>query len=747
MIIILINIQVVMKSFTLSLLTSAILLASAGAGATPVKDETHIEHIEVRGSKQGLTLVELPASATIISSETIEMAGINRLTDIEKFVPNLKFSELGEVGARFISIRGVGANPLSENRIAVYIDDIPFRTINDKLLTDISQIEVLRGPQGTLYGANTEGGVIVINTKSPTGESRTNVSMSSEYYDNGNRQSFTFSNAMPLSKNWSLRTVIHNESGDTFTKNIDPNAEKSGEINDTAFLSSLHYDDGEKTQFALYAIGNFDRAEGIYEQTYIPVNADLYNEVYATDNPALLMMWGISQANEKAIAKQHEYHMDDDRYFDETEKVIGVKYGYDFDWAEMLFVSSYLSKKSEGVGAQFELSSLPVLNSGALDKREQGFAEIRFNGEYNNINWLVGSSWYHEDREFTVVTKDLLVGEQSFVDTPTLYETHLDYAVFANIQWHINAKWRADFGLRTAYAKREMQRKEIGVMTLGGQPAASFPILNEENSFDDLLPKFALSYQINSNSTTYFNIAKGWQPGGINDDAFASEEAKELGLKFDSEQVVSAELGIKGILTEQALYWSAAVFSSNAKNWQEMNFLRDASGRAVSTSAVVNAGELKSSGAEFEFDWRYSDTLSFAGHLAYTDSKYKEFEVGGSIDFTGNSSILMPKNSAGLRSIYQLNEQLRFMLQLNQFGDIPLDLDNAIIQQSYQLVDASVQWQYEQISVRAYVNNVFDEYYFTGQAFYDFTMPVEGVYFSAPGKPRFFGLSVSYDFN
>ena len=745
MITILIYIQVAIKIFSLSLLTSALLITNVYADSAI--DETQIERVEIKGSKQGVTLVELPASATVISSETIEIAGITRLTDIEKFVPNLKFSEFGEVGTRFISIRGVGANPLSENRIAVYIDDIPFRTINDKLLTDISQIEVLRGPQGTLYGANTEGGVIVINTKSPIGDSRTNISMSSEYYDKGNRQSFTFSNVLPLSDNWALRTVLHNENGDSYTQNIDPNTENPGEINDTAFLASLHYDDGEKTLFSLHAMANFDRAKGIYEQNYIPIQATPYNDIYATHNPALLMMWGIDQANEKAIAEQHEYHMDDERYFDETERVLGIKYGYDFDWADMLFVSSYLNKESTGVGAQFELSSLPVLNSGGSDLREQVFAELRFSGEINNINWLFGASWYHGDREFTVITKDLLIGEQAFVDTPTLYETHLDYALFTNIQWQINTDWQADFGLRADNAKREMQRKEIGVMTLGGQPAAFFPTVDEEADFNDLLPKLSLSYQINSHSKAYFNIAKGWQPGGLNDDAFVSDEAKELGIKYDKEQIVSAELGVKGMLTEHSVYWSAAVFNSNAKDWHEMNFLRDASGRAASTATVINAGKLKSSGAEFEFEWLYSDNLTFAGHLAYTNSEYKEFSFGENTDFTGNSSILMPKNSASLRSIYQLNDQWKFMLQLNHFGDMPLDLDNKITQESYQLTDISVQWQHEQLSIRAYVNNVFDEYYFSGQAFYDFTMPVDDVTFSAPGRPRYFGVSVSYSFN
>jgi iron complex outermembrane receptor protein len=447
------------------------------------------------------------------------------------------------------------------------------------------------------------------------------------------------------------------------------------------------------------------------------------------------------------IGERHEYHMDGDRYFDETERVIAIKYGYEFDWAKMIFVTNYLEKESTGRGAQFELTSLPILNTGGMDNKEQFFSELRFSGESDDINWLIGASWYRGDREFTVETKDIAFGELNFSGLPSFDEINIDYALFANIQWALSDKWRIDIGVRAAKAEREAVRAESGILTLAGQPTAFFPIIDEHSNFSDLLPKFALSYHINENIQAYFNIAKGWQPGGINDDAFASEQEKEDGLKYDSEQVVSAELGIKGILEGSSLYWSANVFNSHAKDWHEMAFLIDELGRAASTSVVVNAGELNSIGAEFEFNWQYNSALQFSGHLAFTDSEYENFKLGNNADFSGNSSILMPKNNASLRTSYQFNDQWQIMIQLNHFGETPLDLANKVTQKSYQLLDASINWQLNQWTVRAYVNNALDEYYFTGQAFADFTMPIDGVYFSAPGTPRFLGLSLSYSFH
>lgn len=729
---------------------AANLLVVMNVQATPIIDnentDKEIERIEVKGSKQDTTLVELPASATVINRETIKISGINRLTDIEKFVPNLKFSQLGEVGARFISIRGVGANPLSENRTAVYIDDIPFSAINDKLLNDVSQIEVLRGPQGTLYGANTEGGVIVINTLSPIGDKRTSLSVSTEHYEQGSRQQYSFSNVTPINNDWAFRFSALNEHGDSYTQNIDSKVTNPGEINDSSILSSIHYDDGNKSQFSLYLMADFNRAKGIYEQTYIPINTQLYNDVYATENPLLLQVWGVNQANEKKIGEQHEYHMDDERYFDETERIIAIKYSYEFDWAKMVLATNYMDKESAGRGAQFELTSLPILNTGSIDNKEQFFSELRFTGENDHFNWLVGASLHKSERSFTVEAKDIAFGEQTFRSLPSFDENSLGYALFTNIQWLLNDEWRMDFGLRAAKSEREARRAESGLLTLAGQPAALFPVVDEKSTFNDILPKFALSYRINSDTQAYFNIVKGWQPGGINDDAFASEQEKSEGLTYDNEEVISSEIGIKGFLQNSSLYWSASIFNSRAKDWHEMAFLRDELGRAASTSVVVNAGELNSIGTELELNWQYNDALQFSGHLAFTDSEYKHFQLGENADFSGNSSILMPKNSASLRTSYQLNEQWQVMLQLNHFGETPLDLDNKVSQESYQLLDININWQVNQWAVRAYINNVLDEYYFTGQAFADFTMPVEGVYFSAPGTPRFLGLSVSYKF-
>lgn len=716
------------------------------ASTADTDKEQKIERITVKGSKMQSELMQLPASVSVIDSQQISQARIERLTDIEHFVPNLKFSQLGEVGAQFISIRGIGANPLSENRVAVYIDDIPYRTVNDKLLMDVSQIEVLRGPQGTLYGANTEGGVIVINTRMPDTDLTAKGEISTEHYTNGSRRNAHFKVSGRLNDQWSARVAVSREQGDTYTQNIDPLTNSKGDITDSAILATLNYYPSEQLTMSLQYTGAFNRANGIYEQTYIPMNAELYNQVFAHPNPAFEQMFGIAKINTHSIANRHEYHMDDIRIYDENERSLNFKIKYDWDDLSLVSVTSMVNKESYGWGAQFELTSLPFINTGADDRRDQLFQEIRLlSPEKNGISWIAGMSAYKGERKFIVGYKDIIGGAKEFTSLVPLEETSTDVAIFASSNIEFDNDWILTVGGRYERAKRESFRSNDAAFILGGKVAAVFPQLNESGSYNEFLPKLALTYQFNEQTSGYVSAAKGWQPGGFNDDAFADNESRKNGIKFRPETIWNYEMGLKGLVENSDLYWNISLFSSHAKNWQEMNFLRDASGKAVSTSVVINAAKLNAKGLEAEFKWQPTTNLSVQGSVGYTDSEYKNFELAYGKGFSGNSSIMMPKSSANISTNYHFTDNLQAHIQLSAYGDMYLDLDNKVIQKSYEVIDANISWELANYRITLFADNLLNKYYFTGQAFADFTFPTEGLYFSSPAKPRRVGLSIEVD--
>ena len=122
----------------------------------------------VTATRRTTSVQNTDASITVIDRHALNDARVRDVAQLDALVPNVQFNESGQLGSTFISIRGIESNPFIVNRAAVYIDGIPFRELSNAVLNQVESIEVLRGPQATLYGANSESGLIVINTRAPT---------------------------------------------------------------------------------------------------------------------------------------------------------------------------------------------------------------------------------------------------------------------------------------------------------------------------------------------------------------------------------------------------------------------------------------------------------------------------------------------------------------------------------------------------------------------------------------------------
>ncbi|MEM0955219.1 MAG: TonB-dependent receptor plug domain-containing protein [Pseudomonadota bacterium] len=144
--------------------------AHAQEDAAASAPERAIETIIVRGQKRDRTLLDTDVSVTVLDQDFIRETRLRDLRRIDDLVPNVQFNEAGQLSSVFVSIRGIESNPFIVNRAAIYIDGIPFRELSNAVLNQISSIEVLRGPQSTLYGANSEAGLLLITTRQPQEE-------------------------------------------------------------------------------------------------------------------------------------------------------------------------------------------------------------------------------------------------------------------------------------------------------------------------------------------------------------------------------------------------------------------------------------------------------------------------------------------------------------------------------------------------------------------------------------------------
>ncbi|MFC4254759.1 TonB-dependent receptor plug domain-containing protein [Altererythrobacter xixiisoli] len=268
-----------------SLLAVPVLASAQDAGTAAEGDgeaKDTVEAIVVTGTRQNTRLADAPVAATVLTEQFIRDARIDSLRQIDDYVPNVQFNQMGQVGGTYVTIRGIESNPFIVNRAAVYIDGIPFRSLRDQALGTVEQIEVLRGPQGTLYGANTESGLIVIRTRQPSDQFEGEVTASAFAFGNGNGADARLSVGGPLIADTLTGSFVASQStADSFVRNIASSIGERGALNDTYLQGKLRWTAGDRLTVDLIASAAIQRAPGLYEQEFLPMDMEAYNQRYA----------------------------------------------------------------------------------------------------------------------------------------------------------------------------------------------------------------------------------------------------------------------------------------------------------------------------------------------------------------------------------------------------------------------------------------------------------------------------------
>ena len=164
-------------------LAIAWLLAASAVPASAQDDPEGIEEIVVTGQKREESLQQSDVAVTVLTEAFVDEARVRDLRRIDDLVPNVQFNETAQLSSVFVTIRGIESNPYIVNRAALYIDGIPFRELSNAVLGQVSSIEVLRGPQSTLYGANSEGGLLIINSRQPGLEPEADVRLTASAFN------------------------------------------------------------------------------------------------------------------------------------------------------------------------------------------------------------------------------------------------------------------------------------------------------------------------------------------------------------------------------------------------------------------------------------------------------------------------------------------------------------------------------------------------------------------------------------
>ncbi|MFQ5563311.1 MAG: TonB-dependent receptor [Parvularculaceae bacterium] len=633
--------------------------ASSGDQASPDRRD----QIIVTARRRAESLQDVPVSVSAFDEGRIHELQADNISGIQYATPNV-YLDQGDASNAVIYIRGVGQNDslaFADPGVGVYVDDVFVARSQAAFLElfDVERVEVLRGPQGTLYGRNTIGGAVKFVSTKPPDEF-------DAYFEAG-VGNFNFGTVKgriggPLNEERTLRGKIAFSASrrDGFNHNTITDEDDGGQLT-FAGRGSLLYAPSDRTEFLLSVEGKVDRPDtsrSPVRETAIagaPDPGDPFNIVVfpASDDPFRVDVNanGLSDLTSFAASLKSTWRASDTLSFES----ISAYRRMDFD----------LNLDTDG-------SPLPILDILLLQDQYQFTQELRATYDDGDRVVFTGGLYYFHDDDLTFSGVDngaatifgfpvTLFGFQSSSLADTDQVTN-SYAAFGDASFKLADQIDLSAGLRYTYEKRRSARRfenffDPSVSVIEDTPpflqGAGVPgtLITGKADFDALTPRVSLSYSPNDDLMFYASASRGFKSGGF-DGRATTDFSFEA---FKPEFVWSYEGGLKSSWHDGRLVFNAAYFYNDYTDIQVTSFGSDpVSG--VFVSLFTNAAEAHAQGVEIEMTAQPTDALTLNGSVGFLDAEYDKFEtlVGGVVtDVSDRELVNSPKWNAYLGATYE----------------------------------------------------------------------------------------------
>jgi iron complex outermembrane receptor protein len=576
-------------------LNIALTLAFVGMNHTVSAQENEnkvaLEVIEVTAQKRVQNLQELPTAVTVFNSDAIRDKGITDVEDLSIYTPNMQISETpgGSTGAT-IAIRGsVTINPAVtwEPTTGVYIDGV-FVSKNIGGLFDVAaieRVEVLRGPQGTLYGKNTIGGALSIMTRKPTGELGGEVRLGAGNY--GLKDFYISADSHLINDKLSFNITANKKTRDGFYDNLSANSpvKKFKELDSTSLRFGALYEYSDNLEF-YYTYDNSDKnltpsmgqvsIEGI-----TPDDSKTRKESAALDGAkfdrsessghALTATW---QANDNLTIKSISAFRD-----------INYEDGNDYDGFD--FLGFHTIRRVD---------------------HEQTSQEFQFIGNINEVNYVAGLFYFNEESH---AENPYILG---FGTVNNYYGVESEsVAAYANIDYKLSEKLTIAGGVRWTTEEKTFYIEHPDDYSF----AYFFPLpyTTANDTWQNTSAMASLTYELADNVNTYVKVSQGWKAGGFNGEAPTADIAVK---PYDEEKVLAYEWGLKSRWLDQRVQANVAVFYNDITDMQMSEFLG-------AYSDIQNAGAATVKGLELELVAVLTEGLTANFNFGMLNSEYDEF--------------------------------------------------------------------------------------------------------------------------
>ena len=623
-----------------------LLLGSAFSATTAFAQSPMLEEVIVTAAKRAESIMDVAGSITALGSQAIDDRSITNVEDLQGMVPNLNFRDLG--GYRLISIRGIGGNIETGNvepGVASHLDGV-YLARGDMLsvdFNDLERVEVLRGPQGTLYGKNATGGAINFISKSPTEEFEGKLTVgggnygtqrafgmvsgpltdgvrgrASAFYDESDGYYENAFNGDDIggAERWGVRGALSVDMGDNWTADL------------AVFHQESELDGPVQPQFAIDTNFLPNTVAAVFGATY--KNSDKWHEIYQTSNPE-------SELETTGTTLRIVGDLSDSITLTSTT-------GY-FDHTNGPQIFPFGGTISDGPfsgGGEFDSATIGYEAFPREQASESFSQEFIFSGTTDSLDWLVGFYYFEEEYsidipfEFVDPNTQVLTGvglggafppgSRLLGQDQGFDEDNESIAVFFDVTWAFADKWRLNVGGRYAEEEKVAEQNIFSHVLLptGGQVTAPLCPPNNEVKLDDdsFDPKLRLERDIGEDGLIYAQYQDGRKSGQAN---FVCDDFAE------PEEITSYEIGYKATFLDGAATVSAAAFFYEYDNYQSLEFTPDGL-----SSFLTNVPEAEVLGGEIEFRWYATQSMSVDLAIGLLDSEITQSspEIGGEL-FTG----------------------------------------------------------------------------------------------------------------
>jgi iron complex outermembrane recepter protein len=730
-------------------------LTASAASAQDAPDRvTAVEEIIVTARRTEESLQRTPLSVSAFSAETLERIGAQDVTDLQGAVPNLNLVQgRGSSDATNIYIRGIGqpdALQTFDPAVGVYVDDVYYSRIRGSQLDllDLQRVEVLRGPQGTLYGKNTIGGALKLVSRRPDSGPYATASVTFGDY---NEQRLRLSGATPLTDTFAVGGAFLYARRDGYVTDPVTGAEYNDEDTLSGRLTAA-WTPGANFRLDLTADYTRQRAgmtvgraeAALYTTDFLggvtirhPAPAPGSEFDYQTrttpglPNETPLDHWGVSAIAEwtlsdalslKSITAYRDLSYDDYIDIDATELEMGdVLVGVDQNQFSQEFQLNF-----DNGGPITAVAGLYYLQEGIVSHQEA----------YGDDLFTFGG-----------VPLDFLRTIDDDLDTTS-------WAAYANASWQATEALRLSAGIRYTQEEKDYWRTTT-IDWSGAIPGSTFAFdVSEE--WDDVSPMISADYQVTPDAMIYGRVARGFKSGGFNGRANNPGEQQP----YDPETVTSFEIGAKTEWFDRRLRANIAAFYNDYEDFQARvsDCVADPTipgGACTIALTVLNAGQLDIRGVELELYANPTPNLQLDAQIGYLDAEYGEFDetrlVGGVetvIDRSWQTPAFSPEWTIRLGGSYGFdlgsNGMITVGANARYRSEMALSVDNADIftrteypsmfQDSYWLYDARAVWETVdgRYSLGVFGRNLGDEVYKTDAQEFSAVGGIRTAYYGAP---------------